>query len=372
MSAPIRLALVITELEPGGAERCLVNLATRIDRQRFEPIVYSLGPRPPAGQDLLVGQLEAASVPVQFLGLTHWSQYFRGVRRLAALLAEQRAEVVQSFLFHANVLAARAASQVTNARVCTGIRVADPRRTRTSLERWATHRASRHVCVSQSVADFCHERGFAAEKLVVIPNGIDVERWKHAVPADLQRFGVSAGRRVIVFVGRLDRQKGLVNFFELLGPLFRQAPEHDLLLVGDGREMNKLRQSAQNLGIADRVHFAGWQADVPAIVAACDLLVLPSLWEGMPNAVLEAMAAGKPVTATLSAGVNELLGELSQQQTVAVEKLDKLPKTIENILANSRLASELGRQNQSRAELVFSIGAMVKGYEDLFASLVQG
>src|SRR5262245_11569312 len=134
MSDPIRLALVITELAPGGAERCLANLATRLDSERFEPVVYSLGHRPRADKDLLFAHLEAARIPVSFLDLTHWSQYFRGVRRLAAMLAEQRVQIVQSFLFHANVLAARAALQAGTPRVCTGIRVADPRLTRTSLE----------------------------------------------------------------------------------------------------------------------------------------------------------------------------------------------------------------------------------------------
>lgn len=369
MPEPIRLALVITELEPGGAERCLVNLATHIDRERFKPVVYSLGARPRVERELLVNQLEAARVPVKFLGLTHWSQYYRGVRRLAALLAEQGAEVVQAFLFHANVLAARAAMQASVPHVCTGIRVADPRRTRTSLERWATSRAERFVCVSQSVADFCRRRGFAAEKLTVIHNGIDVDRWKNATPADLRRFGVPAGRRAIVFVGRLDKQKGLAEFFGVLRDLFDHAPDHDLLLVGDGPEAEGLKRLAQSTGMTDRVHFAGWQGDVPAIVAASDLLVLPSRWEGLPNAVLEAMAAGKPVVATRTEGVGELLGALSEAQCIELSVLEQLPARLAEILSNPQLASDLGRENQARCEREFSLQAMTSRYESLFDSL---
>ena len=368
MSDPIRLALVITELEPGGAERCLVNLATRINRDQFEPVIYSLGTRPPGSRDVLVGHLEAAEIPVQFLGLTHWSQYFRGVRRLAGMLTEQRPQIVQSFLFHANVLAARAAKQANVQHVCTGIRVADPRRTRTSMERWATGGVDRHVCVSQSVADFCRQGGFAAERLVVIPNGIEVDRWKNAVPADLTKFGVPAGRRAIIYVGRLDRQKGLAEFFALLKQLFAQIP-HDLLLVGDGPEAAVLKQAAHSLGIADRVHFADWQPAVPAILAASDLLVLPSLWEGMPNVVLEAMAAGKPVVATRSEGVGELLGEGAAQQTVEISQFHQLPNRIAEIIANPSLANELGRVNLRRSEGHFSLNSMVSRYEELFTSL---
>ena len=371
MPEPIRLALVITELEPGGAERCLVNLATRLDRGRFKPAVVSLGRRPRDGKDLLVEQLAAAEIPTHFLGLTHWSQYFRGVRQLGALLTEGRTQLVQAFLFHANVLAARAAVEAKAPHFCTGIRVADPRLARSSLERWATRRADRFVCVSRSVADFCRQRGFAAEKLVVIPNGIEVERWKNAVPADLTRFGVPAGRRAIVFIGRLDRQKGLAAFFLVLKQAFAAAQGHDLLLVGDGPERQRLVQIAAQQGIADRVHFAGWQANVPAIVAACDLVVLPSRWEGMPNAILEAMAAGRPVVATGTEGVSELLGDSTSQQIVNANDLQPMPLAIAEILGNANLASDLGQKNQARAAEEFDLKSMVQRYQALYESLVQ-
>jgi glycosyltransferase involved in cell wall biosynthesis len=273
-------------------------------------------------------------------------------------------------LFHANVLAARAAARANVRRLCTGIRVADPRHTRTNLERWATASADRFVCVSQSVADFCLRRGFAKKKLVVIPNGIEMVRWKNAAPAELTQFGVPKGRRVIVYVGRLDRQKGLAEFFLQLKALFALAPGHDLLLVGDGPLREQLQQDARTQGLEQRVHFAGWQPDVPAILAAADLLVLPSLWEGMPNAVLEAMASGKPLVATRTEGVEELLGQAAFTQSVPIRDFDALYQTIVEIVNNPKWASELGQENQQRAERLFSLDSMVRHYENLFVSLV--
>src|SRR5437868_362049 len=108
-SWPKRLAFVITELEPGGAERCLVELATRLDRSRFSPIVYSLAPPPVEGKQALVGRLSEAQIPTYFLGFTSAWDYFRAVRRLEGMLREVRPEIVQTFLFHANVVGARAA-----------------------------------------------------------------------------------------------------------------------------------------------------------------------------------------------------------------------------------------------------------------------
>ena len=369
-SGPIRLALVITELAPGGAERCLVELATRLDRARFSPVVYSLGPRPPASQGICVERLAEASIPTHFLDLHKPWEFFDGVRRLASLLCEQRAAVAQTFLFHANVLGARAARTAGVPRLVAGIRVADPRRWRATFERWATASADRIVCVSQGVADYCRRSSFAAEKLIVIPNGIDVARWQDAQPADLQPLGIQPGRRVFLFVGRLDEQKGLIPFFAELPRVLRDLPEHDFLLVGEGPFQERLLAQSRQLGIADRVHFAGWQADVPAIVAAADLLVLPSRWEGMPNVILEAMAAGKPVVATIVEGIAELLGNATDQQTAEVGQLGKFADRLIEILSNRELVLRLGELNQTRAQ-EFSLDLMVGAYSQLYTSLAQ-
>jgi len=148
---PLRIALVITELDFGGAEQALVNLATGLSRERFSPAVYSLQSRPK--NDLLVRRLEEAGIPVHFLDVhSHW-QFFSAVSRLAELFRQQQPQVVQSFLFHANVVATMAARRAKVPRVMTGIRVADPSAWRQRVERWLTPQMDKIVCVSQGVAD---------------------------------------------------------------------------------------------------------------------------------------------------------------------------------------------------------------------------
>lgn len=362
----LRVALVITELEVGGAERCLTNLALGLDRARFEPVVYSLAPRPREERAALVRELEAAGVPLHFLGLTHWSQFFRGVKTLAEKLRAQRANVVQTFLFHANVLGTRAAKRAGIEHVCTGIRVADPRWARGLVERIATLGASRFVCVSQGVAAQCRQRGFDAKKLVVIPNGIDVERWKNAEPADLTSFGIPAGRRMFLFVGRLDRQKGIYDLLGLVLDVLKQVATHDFLVVGDGplrKELNSWTSDPDG----ERIHIVGWQADVPAIMAASDLLLLYSGWEGMPNAVLEAMAAGKAVLMLPVQGDDELLGPMRDDQSADDLYVDRVVE----MLRNPQILNDLGRRNQRRTEQEFSLSRMIRRYVDLYETLVR-
>jgi glycosyltransferase involved in cell wall biosynthesis len=369
-ASPRRLALVITELEPGGAERCLVDIATRIDPTRFTPVVYSLAPPPPPEKQHLVRRLRHAGIATHFLGFSSAWQYFQVVRRLADLLRQQQAGILQTFLFHANIVGARAARSAGVRHVVTGIRVADPRRWRTQVERIATSSAERHVCVSQSVAEFCKRRGFAAEKLVVIPNGIDLSLWNSISPTDVSRWDISPGRKVLLYVGRLDPQKGLDALFRQLPRVFRELTEHDLLLVGDGVLRQRLESLGASLGIADRVHFAGWQSDMSRIFAAADLVLLPSRWEGMPNAVLEAMASGKPVVATQAEGTVELLGLGALEQTVAVGDWDSFGRLVISLGRDPQQAEELGRKNGSRAQQ-FSIEIAVQRYERLYDALAR-
>lgn len=367
---PFQLAFVITELAPGGAERCLVELATRLDRSLFSPVVYSLGPRPDKERQSLVRRLTESGVPIHFLGFMSPLHYFSCAGQLTKMLRERQADIVQTFLFHANVVGTVAARKAGVPRVITGMRVADPRWWRTALERSLTKSADRYVCVSQSVAEFYRRRGWSAEKLAVIPNGIELARWRDTTPVDLSQFGGPAGQRVLLFVGRLDQQKGLDRFFQELPALFRELPKHDLLLVGEGPQSAALARSARRLGVQDRVHFVGWQADIPPIMAAADLLVLQSRWEGMPNVVLEAMAAGKPVVATQAEGIVELLGLTALEQTVPVGEWQEFQTRITAIVKDESLARDLGRRNQVRAEQ-FSLDAGVTRYQRLYQSLLK-
>jgi glycosyltransferase involved in cell wall biosynthesis len=365
---PRRLALVITELDPGGAERMLVELATRLDRSRYQPQVYSLAPPPHPDRQILTRRLADAQIPTTFLGLRRASEFFSAISTLTSHLRNRPADLVQSFLFHANVVAARAALSAGTPRLVTGIRVADPRWWRIALERMATTRADRFVCVSQSVAEYVRRRGFSSEKLTVIPNGVDLTRWQNAVPADLSPLGVAPGRQAILYVGRLDKQKGLDRFFSDLPDVLEQLPDHDLLLVGDGPLLRRLQKQAARFRFDERVHFLGWRDDVPSLMQASTLLVLPSRWEGMPNVVLEAMAAGKPVVATQSEGTVELLGLGALQQTVPVGDWAGLARRIVEVALDLKLAAQLGRQNQERAEQ-FSLDRVAERYQRLYDSL---
>jgi glycosyltransferase involved in cell wall biosynthesis len=372
MNRPWNVALVITELDVGGAERCLTNIATGLDRNRFTPVVYCLGPQPVPPRDLLARRLEKGGVPAHFLGCTRKRHLWRAVRALRHHWTVQPPDLIQAMLFHANMVAGFAVGPQPPVPYCLGMRVADPSRWRLWLESRVARRADRIVCVSQSVADYTatHLR-VAADRLVTIPNGVDVAALERRRPLDLMRLGLPAGRRAITCVSRLVPQKGLDLLLHLLGELFSACPDHDLLLVGDGPDLSRLKQLVAERQIANRVHFAGWQAAVPEILLASDLMILPSRWEGMPNVLLEAMACERPVMCSAAEGVAEVLGPLADDQTAPVGNAQLLVRKAIAILQNTEFARQLGLRNRLRVVEEFSLQRMVHRYEDLFQMLVQ-
>lgn len=372
MAAPaarIRVALATTELAVGGAERCLVNLALRMNREQFDPVVYSLAPPPKQQRAELVERLQAQRVDVRFIGVSSPRQLLFAIRRLTGMLREQGPHILQTFLFHANVVGTIAASRAGVPAIVTGIRVADPRRWRARVERCLAPRVARIVCVSHAVAE--HQKTWAhlpAEKLRVIPNGIELAD-NYVPPADLAELGITSDRHVIAFVGRLHEQKGVDWLLRLAPDLLTALPQHDLLLVGDGPLRQLAELLAESLGISRRVHLAGYRSDVPAILRRSELLILPSRWEGLPNAVLEAMAAGLPVVATRAQGVQELLGAGAETQTIEGLDREAFVQRVVHFARDPELAQAVGAANRQRVREHFTMDSMVHRYESLYNDL---
>lgn len=365
----IRVLFLSTELGYGGAEKNLTRIATGLDRSRFVPVVCSIAPLPVERRDL-VKSLESAGVAIHSLEARGTLHVFAALSRLRKLLDELRPDLMQTFLFHANVLGAWAARS-RDLRLVAGYRVADPRRWRTTLERRALERAERAVCVSESVRQFyVDKRNFPPEKLVVIPNAVDVPDTANLNrPVDYP--SAPAGRMRAISVGRLHPQKGLDQGMRWVATALDMGANLDWTIVGDGPERRRLEGIANELGIADRIHFVGWRSDVASWLAASDLFLLPSRWEGMPNALLEAFAVGLPAVASGVEGVAETLGADAASQMVAGDNPFAASAKIAALVAQPALRRRLGEANRQRMSERFSPSAVVERYARLYGSLFE-
>ena len=363
---PVRIAFCITDLDVGGAERMFVELVTRLDRHRWEPRVYCL-----SGPGALVAHLQSAEIPVTCFGAK--STRNLGVfQRLTAELKKFSPALLQCFLFHANILGRLAAWRAGVPYVVCGIRVAE-RRSRVPLwlDRLSQGFVDHNVCVSRAVAEFSiHQAGLKPSKISVIPNAVDFDWFANAVAVDRSTLGLSAAP-LVLFVGRLDPQKAPFNLLEAFAHLLERHLDWQLLFVGDGSLKASMDEWIAQRGLGHRIRIAGWRPDVPELLKAADLLVLPSLWEGMPNIVLEAMAAGLPVVVSRVEGTEELIRDGETGLLVTPGSPTELEHQIEAALTSPELSSRIRTTAQLAVQKQFTMDRMVSAYEQLYARLID-
>jgi glycosyltransferase involved in cell wall biosynthesis len=362
-----RIAFCITDLDAGGAERALVQLVTRLDRSRWDASVFCL-----SSEGELAAPLRDAGIPVKCLG----AKRRRGVGaawRLYRELRELRPVLLQTYLYHANVLGRLAGRAAGIPHIVAGIRVAEKRsRFRLWLDRATERLVDRHVCVSRAVADFSIGRGgLTARKVVVIPNGVDADRFANATPADLAEFGISSESRTILFVGRLDPQKDPLALLNAVRNLLVTHRDLHVLMVGDGVLRDELLAWVKQRELQAQIHFAGRRNDVPSLLKSATLMVLSSRWEGMPNVVLEAMAAGTPIVATSAEGVSDLLPDPSSDFIVPPNDPTALGRAIDRILRDPHSARHAAQTAQDYVRKEFTWDRLVSRYEDLYVELLS-
>lgn len=365
--APYPIAFCITGLQPGGAERALVQIVTRLNRERWAPVVYSL-----TGSGPLVEPLQQAGIPTEILQVRS-ARDVRIIWHLAQKFKAQKPVLLQTFLFHAN-LAGRLAARLAHVpHVVSGIRVSEKRRNgHLLLDRLTNRLVELNICVSQSVADFSIQTGhLSPTKITVVPNGVEFQRFAEAVPAELTCWNIPTDAKVVLSVGRLDPQKAPHDLLSAFLKFARQAPEFHLLFVGDGPLRAELEQRVSESGYSSQVHFAGWQPQIPELMRAADCLVLSSLWEGMPNVVLESMAAGLPVISTRVDGIFELIQPGEQGTLVEIGSIDQLHQALVDFRSSPAQFARMAENAQTLVEQEFTWESIARKYDQIYSQILS-
>jgi starch synthase (maltosyl-transferring) len=220
---------------------------------------------------------------------------------------------------------------------------------------------------------------------VVIPNGIELPSLpiSEELRPQLLDSLMPARSPFILFIGRLSSQKNVLELLRKSDAMLSQLPQHHLVLVGDGPLRQSAFQVIQQLQHSGRVHMVGWQPNATAWLANSELLVLPSLYEGMPNAVLEAMAYQKPVVCFEVEGTRELLGDDSNEplaskrriatdeQLVELGNWQQMEHQIVRLCTDQSLANNLATANRSRVQKHFQLRDQLNKYQQLYKAAIQ-
>ena len=356
----------------GGLERVVLDLVMGLDRSRFNPSLCSLlDPHPE-----MIGAIRTLGVPTYVLHKGWGVNYFLPFR-LASVFARERVHLVNAHDIGATLYAVAAARlalvpyvvHTDHSQILTKHRFAP-------AYRWVfRHGISHAVAVSEHLRRYLIDTFDVPEGLVTtIPNGIDVARFTTPIDKSVLRreLGIREGDLVIGSVGRLMEQKGMAYLLQAFSRLARQGDDTKLVIVGDGELRHDLEILARNLQVGDRVVFTGIRRDVPDLMRLFDVFALPSLWEGQPITVVEAMAAGRPVVATDVGGNAEILKHGEFGILVPPRDENALAGAIGALLRDPARAGELGRRAASHAARELTSATMVRKYEDVFASTAAG
>ncbi len=347
----IRILYVMTTLDVGGAERSLLELVRRLDRSRFAPSVCSLmtGGR-------LVETFEASNVPVFELGVAGGVAELNGAR-IVPLLARVRPQIVHSRLILSNLWARLGRFRAKVISEERGL-AEDRPRFMTLLDRWSSPLVTRQVANSHAVAERMRTRDRSSP--VVIHGGIDTDRFYP---------GAKEPECDLVTVTRLERYKGVFDLVDAMREVVARRPGATLRIYGGGSKLAELTAKVREDGLAANIEVCGERADIPARLQEGRVFVLASHEEGLPNAVMEAMAAGLPVVATEVGGTPELVGP-DTGMLVAARRPSELAAAILRYLGDRELRTAHGAAARAHAVAKLDVRTTVARYEALYQELV--
>jgi glycosyltransferase involved in cell wall biosynthesis len=243
-------------------------------------------------------------------------------------------------------------------------------------ERWVDRRLStwcdRLVGNSHAVVDFYRTLGVPEDRLAMIYSGVEDVEPPAVDPAAVRaEFGFPPDATMALFAGRLAEQKRVDDLLKALDLVQHVQPDVRTLIAGDGPLRERLEETAGAYRLGGRVRFLGHREDVPRLLAAADMLVLPSAYEGLPNVVLEAMRFRKPVVATAAPGTTEVVVDGETGLLVPIGDQVRLARAIRDLARDPAMARRLGEAGRARAEAHFTAAAMIDQFAGLYEQLAR-
>ncbi len=368
---------VVRNLDIGGAQEVVVTLARQLEELGHQPVVCSFRDGP------LRADLEQSGVPVELLApqghsilaLPAWAvETWRIRRALASIVERYSVDVVQTHLlrnldFVAASLPRRSGRPLVywtihNSNFTLRREHLDRHRWLLKPKRWAYRRMYRRwvsrvsgvIAVSDEVRESIVDELGLASHITVIPNGVDVDRYGPTEERARVReeLDVPPDAVLMVMVGTFKRQKGHAFLIDAAAEVLPAHPEARLVLVGDGELRGEMEQRVRDAQLDDAVRFLGNRRDVPRILGAADCFVLPSLWEGLPMALLEAMAAQLPCLGTEVSGTSQAMVPGVTGLLVAPGDSDALGAAMSELLGDDGRRRAMGCAATRRVEELFS------------------
>lgn len=368
MNGKTRVLETIRQGKIGGGESHVLDLVASLDKTAFEPIVLSFTEGP------MITALQKMNIPAfvieseKAFDISVW-------KKVKKFMEDQRIDIVHVHGTRANTNVLWAARRLGLPVVYTihGWSFHDglhplAKRLRIAAEKFITRKTQVNICVSESNRQTGIKalKGFSG---IVVRNGINLQKFNpNAQYPDLRaEYGIPEDKLLVCFIARMTYQKDPVGMIRGFAAVLQQAPQLHLLMIGDGELMSAVKDAAASAGIEKQVTFAGFRQDVPAVLHAADIYCLPSLWEGFPIGVLEAMAMGKAVIASDVDGTKEAVTDGENGLLVPSGNPEALAAAIVKVAHDDVLRARL----QDNAKAAIAANFNVAGMTEKIAAVYQ-
>lgn len=362
----IRLMQITHDLAIGGLQQVVVNICRTIDRDKYDVSVLCLRTMGEFVPDIEKLGIKVIHLPQKEKG----TDYFSFVK-VAKILKEEKVDIIHTHNTQPFI-------DGTIGAILSGVKViihtdharAFPDKNRYMFAEWLmSHFANKVVGVSDHTSqNLIRYEKISKKKIVTIPNGIDESVYDIDVNFEKkkQELGIKGNGPVIGLGVRLSEQKGITYLLQAMQYLIKEFPDITLLIAGDGCLEQALKKEAQDLGVENHTMFLGPRLDVPELLKLFDLYVLPSLWEGLPMVLLEAMAAGCPIVAT-DVGGNSMAITHGQNGSLVEPKNPRLfASEIMKLLKDDDLRKSYIKNGLETFKLKFSARIMTEQYQKLY------
>ncbi len=376
-----KILFVITALPIGGAQMMLFKLLKTINRERFDATVVSL-----SNVGVVGDQISRLGYRVVPLNISPGAMSIRGLFALRAVIKAERPDIIQGWMYHANVAAQLAAMLVRRpVPVVTSIRatysILDHKKLNTAIVIWMGAKLSgrAHATINNSrfsATEHRRQLGYSTSNVVVIPNGFDTAAFRPD-PAARARvrasLGIPEGTLLVGIIGRVEPIKDHGTFLRAARLVRQQFPNARFLLVGAGAAPSNAALTAliRECGLENSVYLLSECSDMPELTAALDLSVLSSLSEGFPNVVGEAMSCAVCAVATATGDTGAIIGRTGG--LAPVHRPEMLADAMSRVLAmEPEQRRNLGYLARARIVEKFSLEAVVRQYEAVYERVLSG
>jgi glycosyltransferase involved in cell wall biosynthesis len=372
---PVRVCMVVNNLDVGGLEKVVLSLLRHLPPGEVEcSLVCLSGPGRLFEQVALPAERRLVLDKSPEVGLAERLRLPAQLLRIRRFLRAQRVDVVHAHNLAPLLYGGLAARLLGPGRPV--VVYSEHNQIYRAGER-ARRRFVGYVRLADEVVAVSHDlRRTLVETLRVSPrvrvlhNGIDPRAFAGAEASAVRReLGGAGGEFLVGTAVVLSEQKGIRYLLEAVRLVRAADPTVRFVVAGDGPLRAELEELARTLGVSDGVRFLGYRSDVPSLIAALDAYVLPSLWEGLPLALLEALASGKPIVATTVGGNPEVVVDGENGRLVPPRDPEALARAVLALRNDPALRERMRENNLARFARQFSVGSMVAGHVGLYREM---